>query len=100
MIWGMVIWFGGGFISACWLTWLLHSDWKAEEFTLGELLSAVGLSLMGAVFGPITIVMAIVETWNHYNFADVVLWKRTPLDLQKEAKKQGYELKPLKGMDD
>ena len=100
MIWGFVIYFGAGFISAVWLMWLLYSDNKPEEFTLGELLSTIGMILLGTAFGPITVMMAITETWDHFDFADVVLWKRKSIDLEKEARKRGYELKPLKGMDD
>ena len=100
MIWGIVIYLSVGFICALWLMYLFHAKNKFEELTLGELLAAVGMVLLGAVFGPITVMMTIAETWDHFNFADVVLWNRKSIDLEKEARKRGYELKPLKGMED
>jgi len=100
MIWGVVFWVGLGLVSSLWLWWLMNMGNRPEEFTLGDLVSGAGLTLLGGIFGPIAFMMAISETWDRFNLANITLWKRKSIDLKKEAQKQGYELKPLKGMDD
>ncbi len=93
-----------GLLSAGWLwfmmTYLQDSKPIVEEITLGDALSTIGIILLGMAAGPIALFLVIFVTWEELNVADIVLWKRKPMDLQKEAKKRGYELKPLKGIDD
>lgn len=94
LLWPMI-----GLLSMVGLLFILHRG-PIDEITLGDAFNILGSIFMGTVFGPITFIFAIVIAWDKFELANVTLWKQTPLDLQKEAKKRGYELKPLKGMDD
>lgn len=102
-----LLWPITGLLSAGWLWFMMtflpakNADSKPiEEITLGEVLSSIGITLLGMTAGPIALFFAIMITWEELEIADIIIWKRKPIDLQKEAKKRGYELKPLKGMDD
>lgn len=103
-----LLWPVVGLLSAGWLWFMMTflpvknaADSKPiEEITLGNALSTIGITLLGMVAGPLALFFAIMITWEELKIADIIIWRRKPLDLQMEAKKQGYELKPLKGMDD
>jgi hypothetical protein len=95
------LWPIAGFLSAIWMHFVFRSkEGPTKQITLGDLLSSIGMTLLAMVFGPVAVVMAIAFTWDEFKLSEIVLWERKPLDLKKEAKKRGYELKPLKGMDD
>lgn len=101
-----LLWPISGLLSAGWLwfvmTYLIESksEHVVDEITLGNALTTIGIVLLGMLGGPIVVFFAIFVTWEELNFNDIIIWKRKPMNLQKEAKKRGYELKPLKGMDD
>ena len=98
--WWFLLWPIIGLLSAAWLSFVMRHGEPVEEITLGDAISTLGFACLGAAFGPLAFMFAISCTWDEFNLADITLWERKPLDLQKEAKKRGYELKPLKGMDD
>ena len=104
----LLLWSTIGLLSAGWLWFMMTflptksagSNPRVEEITLGDALGIIGIVFLAILAGPVALFFAIFITWEELKIADIVIWKRKSLDLQMEAKKQGYELKPLKGMDD
>lgn len=74
----LLFWILPGIIGTILLNWLLYcvDNITVKQVTISDVLIMIGTSILGMVFGWLTILVFVMMAYDELRLGDIVLWKK------------------------